>query len=166
MTANCNIPKPYKLYAKNNESIYELEKWVYTIASGKKATVHITRVYWSGAFLMDLTLDECNVLVNNNNEIILNEYGFCDVYKLDEECDRYVNILNTDHYTEGEIIEIIQSGYDSDSDDDSDDSDDDESNMFNIEVMEENGWILEDTAYSICDGCIIEPFFCKTSLQE
>lgn len=163
MTANCNVAKPYKIYAQHNESIYELESWVYTIANGKKITVHITRVYLGGVFLMELTLNDCNFLVNTNAEIIVNDYGCFYVDKLDDECDRYVNILNMDQYTECEINEIIQSSYEPDSDD-SDDSDD-ETTTFDIEVMEENGWILEDTIYSICDGCILEPL-CKTNLQE
>lgn len=84
----------------------------------------------------------------------MNEHSGVSVESLDSGCDYYEEIRNKDSYTEEELKEIHRllyldrnddTGYTSDCDDDVDQ-----------DILELNGWSMDETIYGIDTGCELE----------
>ena len=63
----------------------------------------------------------------------------------DDGCERFIEILNENEYTEGELNLIYNSMYE-----------DIDEEYFDETFMEENGWDLSDTTYEISGGVELE----------
>ena len=78
----------------------------------------------------------------------MNNYN-CNVEEISDSSDQYIEIKNVNLYTEEQINEIKQllyvcnnQKYDSNKD-----------YTFNYEMLNQNNWFLEDSIYSIRNGC-------------
>ena len=69
-------------------------------------------------------------------------------------CDLYVDINKYDTFSESEIKEIKTLIYCNNNQQYEYESD--EENSFDIEILENNGWISFDTTYGFSCGCILE----------
>jgi hypothetical protein len=139
--------KLYTITADYKKSSYQTEQWNNILSNGKKITYEITNYFYWGTFEIELT-DEEKEEILKKDEIILNDYG-CSLEELTDGCDHYEEIKNESSYNEEELKEIKKLLYYSPENDDdyNEDCDVDE------ELLEENGWSMDDTIYGFSTGC-------------
>ena len=142
-----NKYKQYKIEPIYSNSIYTEEIWSNCISYNKYVQISVIRCCSDGVFFIEiLDFDKDNIL--NSDEIILNNYN-CNVEEISDSYDQDIEIKNINLYTEEQINEIKQllyvcnnQKYDSNID-----------YTFNYEMLNQNNWFLEDTIYSIRNGC-------------
>jgi hypothetical protein len=144
--------KVYRLTADYKKSTYQTEQWNNTLSNGKHVRFEITNYFYWGTFEIELTDNEKEEILKKNS-IILNDYAGVSVESLDSGCDYSDEICNKERFTPKELKEIHRLIY-LDPDDkesytnDCDDVDED--------VLEQNGWSMDDTIYGIDTGCELE----------
>jgi hypothetical protein len=136
--------KLYKITADYKNSTYATEQWTNALSNGKQVTILATLEYRSGDFEIELTDAEKESILKKES-IVLNDYCVS-VNELWSGWGPDIEIKNEDMYTEEEICEIKKLAYGEDEDEDED---------FN-EIMEENGWSMNDTIYGFTTGCELE----------
>ena len=85
--------------------------------------------------------------------IIINDYAGVSVDSLDDGCDCCDEICNKESFTPEELKEIHRLLYLDPDDEESYTSDCDDTNT---DILEQNGWSMDDTIYGIDSGCELE----------
>ena len=143
----------YEIMADYKKSTYATEHWTNQLSNGKTVTFLVTNVYCWGTFEIELTDTEKEEILKKET-IVLNDYGvLCQELTdgwLEEE-----EIQNRDDYTEEELDEIEKLIY-WHKDYYDDEYDDDETYDYNEDILELNGWDLDDTIYGFDTKCELE----------
>ena len=130
----------YCVEPTNKGSIYTVEKWNITISTGKDVTLLYTQCWDYGTFELTTNDNEIEELLQSSHIIINNHSGCMNTLEMgwyfsDE-------IKDKDSYTETELNEINRLIY----------KNDDEEEGIDTGILEDNGWVLEDTIYEVYDG--------------
>jgi hypothetical protein len=143
--------KMYYLTADYKKSTYQTEQWNNTLSNGKRVRFEITNYFYWGTFEIDLT-DKQKEEILKKKSIILNDYGVF-VEDLDTGCDYSDEICNKESYTPEELKEIHRLLYL-----DPDDKESYTSDCHDVveDVLEQNGWSMDETIYGIDTGCELE----------
>ncbi len=148
-----NETKTYKITANYKKSTYQEEHWVNKLKNGRYVTLHVTTFFRWGTFEVSLTDQEKKEILEKE-DIKLNDYH-CSMEEMWDGCDRYIELQEEDTYSSDEIKEIHRLMYCEDLEDSSYeyDSDNDE---FQEDILDANGWDLDDTIYGFTTGCQLE----------
>jgi hypothetical protein len=146
----------YRISAEYKKATYETEQWINFLKNGKRVRFEITTYFRWGNFEIELTDKEKEELLKKDH-IILNDYC-CSCEEMWDGCDRYEEIDNKDSYSAEELKEIYKLIYYDDEDDDEDDYeyDSDEENNIDEDLLEKNGWSMDDTIYGLSCKCVLE----------
>ena len=144
--------KIYRLTADYKKSTYQTEQWNNTLSNGKPVRFEITNYFYWGTFEIELTDKEKEEILKKDS-IILNDYTGVSVEMLDSGCEYFDEICNKESYTPEELKEIHRLLYLDQDDKESYTSDCED---VNEEVLEKNGWTMDDTIYGINTGCELE----------
>ena len=145
--------KTYKISANYKKSTYQEEHWVNKLKNGRYVTLFVTTFFRWGTFEITLTDQEKKEILEKQ-DIILNKYH-CSMEELWDGCDRYVEIQEEDTYSPEEIKEIYRLIYCEDLEKSDYEYDSDNDN-FQEDILDENGWDLDDTIYGFTTGCELE----------
>ena len=132
------MSKAYIVKPKYKKSSFSNEYWT-NIINNKSVTLKITIQWRWSSFNINLN-DEEKKKVEESEDLLLNDYDY-DFIETDDGCERFIEIVNEENYSEGELNLIYKSMY----------KDIDEE-YFDETYMEENGWDLSDTTYEISGG--------------
>jgi hypothetical protein len=136
----------YSIEPKNKKCIYEVGHYSKQLSTGKSAVILYTTVWRWGSFEVNLTEDEKEKVLASD-DISINSYGgVCN--DMEDGWFEEAELKNETNYTEEEKSEILLSICDTTDSEDFNDCDKD--------TMEENGWELDDSEYSIVSGCRLE----------
>lgn len=145
----------YKITPEYKKAIYQEEHWVNQLKNGKRVILHATTFFRWGTFEINLTEQEMKEILEKDH-IILNDYE-SSLEEMWDGCDFYVEIHNEKSYSPEEIKEIKSLIYCPDFDNSTDyEYDTDNGEDFEEEVLESNGWDLDDTIYGISTTCKLE----------
>jgi hypothetical protein len=144
--------KMYYLTADYKKSTYQKEQWNNTLSNGKRVRFEITNYFYWGTFEIELTDKEKEEILKKKS-IILNDYAGIFAEDLDTGCDYSDEICNKESFTPEELKEIHRLLYLDPDDKESYTSDCDD---VNEDVLEQNGWSMDDTIYGIDTGCELE----------
>jgi len=144
--------KIYRLTADYKKSTYQIEQWNNTLSNGKHVRFEITNYFYWGTFEIELTDKEKEEILKKDS-IILNDYTGVSVEFLDSGCEYFDEICNKERYTPEELKEIHRLIYLNPDDKESYTSDCDD---VNENVLEINGWSMDDTIYGMDTGCELE----------
>jgi len=137
----------YTIEPENKNCIYEEEHYNKRLSTGKCATIIYTKNWRWGSFEITLTEEEKEEILKSDI-ILLNSYDTtCN--EMSEGWFESVELKNEKDFCEEEKEEILLTIC----------SDEEENVCYDncdIDCMEENGWCLDDTKYSIVSGCILE----------
>ena len=134
--------KTYIVKPKYKKSSLSNEYWT-NIINDKVVTL-IVSVQWRwSSFSINLN-DEEKKQVEESEHLLLSDYNY-DFIETDDGCERFIEILNENEYTQGELNLIYNSMYE-----------DIDEEYFDETYMEENGWDLSDTTYEISGGVELE----------
>lgn len=139
--------KFYTITADYKKCSYQTEQWNNVLSNGKRVTYEITNYFYWGTFEIELTDKEKEEILKKD-EIILNDYS-CSFEELTSGCDHSEEIKNESSYNEEELQEIKKLLYCSPENYDEYDEDCD----VDDELLEENGWSMDDTIYGFSTGC-------------
>ena len=145
--------KIYHLTADYKKSTYKSEQWNNTLSNGKHVRFEITNYFYWGTFEIELTDDEKEEILGKTS-IILTDYAGVSVESLDDGCMYSDEICNKDSFTPEELKEIHRLLYFDHDDEESYTIDCD--NDVNEDVLDQNGWSMDDTIYGINTGCELE----------
>ena len=145
--------KIYHITSDCKKSTYQTEQWNNTLSNGKHVCFEITNYFYWGTFEIELRAKEKEEILKKNS-IILNDYAGMSVESLDDGCDCSNKICNKESFTSEELKEIHQLLYLDPDDEESytTDCDDD----VDEDVLEQNGWSMDDTLYGINSSCELE----------
>ena len=146
------ITKMYHLTANYKKSTYQTEQWKNTLSNGKHVTFEITRYFYWGTFEVELTDKEKKDILKKDS-IILNDYAGVSVESLDSECDYSHDIYNKQCFSPEELKEIHRLVFLDPDDKESYDSDCDDADE---NILQKNGWSMDDTIYGMDTGCELE----------
>ena len=142
--------KLYKIEAEYKKSTWQSEAWVNNLSNGKIVTYYVSTCFRWGSFEIELTYEEKDAILKNKEVIKLCDYSISEAEMwdgvfYDEE------IKDENSYTTTEMEEIKRLLFYSKEDDEFRDED------FGVctDLLEDNGWYLDDTEYSICGGCTL-----------
>lgn len=141
------MSKTYTIEPEHKNCIYEEEHYCKRLSSGKCATIIYTRNWRWGSFEITLTEEEKEEILKSDN-ILLNSYD-TSCNEMSEGWFESAELKNEKDFNEEEKAEILLSIC-------SDEEEDVCYDNCDIDFMEENGWCLDDTKYSIVSGCILE----------
>ena len=144
--------KIYHLTPDYKKCTYQTEQWNNTLSNGKCVRFEITNYFYCGTFVIELTDKEKEEILKKDS-IILNDYTGVSVESLDSGCDYSDEIYNKDSFTYEELKEIHRLLYLDPEDKESYTSDCDD---VDEDVLEKNGWSMDDTIYGIDTGCELE----------
>jgi hypothetical protein len=144
--------KMYHLTANYKKSTYQTEQWKNILSNGKHVTFEITRYFYWGTFEVELTDKEKKDILKKDS-IILNDYAGVSVESLDSECDYSHEIYNKQGFTPEELKEIHRLVFLDPDDKESYDSERDE---VDENILQKNGWSMDDTIYGMDTGCELE----------
>ena len=144
--------KMYHLSANYKKSTYQTEQWKNILSNGKHVTFEITRYFYWGTFELELTDKEKKEIIKKDS-IILNDYAGVSVESLDSECDYSHDIYNKQGFTPEELKEIHRLVFLDPDDKESYDSERDE---VDENILQKNGWSMDDTIYGMDTGCELE----------
>ena len=144
--------KKYIIKPDYKKSVYEKEEWYNTLKNGRNVSIIVTSFYRSGSFEITLTEEEKDKIIGKD-EICFDNYD-AEMIEMWDGCDLYVDIEKHDTFSDLEIKEInclIYCNKDKGCEYESD-----EGNVYDIEILENNGWDQYDTTYGFSCGCILE----------
>ena len=149
----------YHITADIINSTYQTDLWEIELSTRHIVSLLITTIYRWGTFEIELTESEKQHVLNQKT-IVLNEYN-CSSHELWDPCQQGHTIKQKDKYSIEELKEInkllfsiystakeAEDGYIYDSD---------AEYSFNIDTLEENGWVLQNTIYGIDSRCVLNP---------
>lgn len=142
--------KLYKISPEYKKSVYQTEQWTNQLSNGKKVVLEITTYFRYGDFEVELTEKEKDEILKKD-DIILNDYN-ASCNELWDGCDLYQEIPNEDKLSEEEKREMHRLMYKDEDEPDSYDGDCDD--HVNEDILEANGWSMDDTTYGI--SCRVE----------
>ena len=144
------MSKEYKIKAKYKKSTYQEEHWLKTISSGKKVKFLITTFFRWGVFTIELDEKEKEEILKKE-EIILNDYS-CSVEELWDGSYYDEEIVGKENYSKEELDEINDLLYNSEDGEIQNSPDE----HVDIDLLEGNGWSMDDTIYGIAGECELE----------
>ena len=144
--------KMYHLTANYKKSTYQTEQWKNILSNGKHVTFEITRYFYWGTFELELTDKEKKEILKKDS-IIINDYAGVSVESLDSECDYSHDIYNKQGFTPEELKEIHRLVFLDLDDKESYDSERDE---VDENILQKNGWSMDDTIYGMDTGCELQ----------
>ena len=136
------MSKAYIVKPKYKKSSFSNEYWT-NIINNKSVTLKVTVQWRWSSFNINLNEEE-KKNVEESEDLLLSDYDY-DFIETDDGCERFIEILNENEYTEGELNLIYNSMYE-----------DIDEEYFDETFMEENGWDLSDTTYEISGGVELE----------
>ena len=136
------MSKAYIVKPKYKKSSFSNEYWT-NIINNKSVTLKVTVQWRWSSFNINLNEEEKKA-VEESEDLLLSDYDY-DFIETDDGCERFIEILNENEYTEGELNLIYNSMYE-----------DIDEEYFDETFMEENGWDLSDTTYEISGGVELE----------
>ena len=142
----------YDISADYKKSTYQTEQWNNILSNGKPVRFEVTNYFYWGTFEIELT-DKAKEEILKKKSIILNDYPGVSVESLDDGCDCSDEICNKDSFTPEELKEIHRLIYLDPDDEESYTSDCDDTNT---DILEQNGWSMDDTIYGFDTGCELE----------
>jgi len=135
-----NETKKFLVTPKYKKSLHTTEYWTHTEYSN--VTLEITTIFRYGEFEVTLTEDEYSTMETNEDVVILNNYYSEFVCSIDG-CEQIVEITGIDSIQdETEKNKILNSVYENVEDEE----------IFSIDIIEENGWDIDETIYTIIGG--------------
>ena len=146
-------PRIYELSADYKKCTYQTEQWNNVLSTGKSVRFEVTNYFYWGTFEIELTDQERDEILKKKS-IVLNDYAGVSVESLDSGCDYSDEICDKDSFTEEERKEIHRLLYL--------DPDDEESytvdcDTVDEDVLDQNGWSMDETIYGIDTGCELTP---------
>jgi len=148
----------YQITSDCKNSTYKTEYWVNTLSTGQNVSLLITTIFRWGTFEIELTDSEKEIILCQET-IVLNEYN-CSCQELWDVWQQCHTIKNKDKYTVEELKEInklflckytiyneAENNYIYESDTEYN---------FEMDILEENGWILHDTIYGFDSRCELD----------
>ena len=144
--------KLYTIRPEYKKSVYQTEEWTNILSTGKKVILEITTYFRYGDFEVELTNEQKNEVLKKD-EIILNDYSAC-CNEMWDGYDSFQEIQNNDNFTDFEKKEIHKLMYLNN--EDPEDYDENCDNRIDEDILEENGWSIDDTIYGISCKCEIE----------
>ena len=144
--------KIYHLTADYKKSTYQTEQWNNVLSNGKPVRFEVTNYFYWGTFEIELTDKEKEEILKKKS-IIINDYAGVSVESLDDGCVCCDEICKKDSFTSEELKEIHRLLYLDQDDEESYTSDCDDTNT---DILEQNGWSMDDTIYGIDTGCELE----------
>jgi hypothetical protein len=142
----------YEISADYKKSTYQTEQWNNILSNGKHVRFEVTNYFYWGTFEIELTDKEKEEILKKES-IILNDYPGVSCQELDSGCDCSDEICNKDSFTPEELKEIHRLIYLDPDDEESYTSDCDDTNT---DILEQNGWSMDDTIYGFDTGCELE----------
>ena len=136
------MSKAYIVKPKYKKSSFSNEYWT-NIINNKSVTLKVTVQWRWSSFNINLNEEEKKE-VEETEDLLLSDYDY-DFIETDDGCERFIEILNENEYTQGELNLIYNSMYE-----------DIDEEYFDETYMEENGWDLSDTTYEISGGVELE----------
>jgi hypothetical protein len=149
--SECKI-KVYHITSEYNKSTYQTEQWNNILSNGKPVCCEITNYFYWGTFEIELTDKEKEEILKKSS-IILNDYAGVSVESLDDGFNSSVEICNKENFTPEELKEIHRLIYLDPDDEKSYTSD---CTTVDEDVLEQNGWSMDDTIYGINSSCELE----------
>lgn len=144
--------KTYKISAAYKKSTYQTEEWRNCLSNGKRVVVEITTFFRHGNFEIELTDKEKEEILKKDN-IIINDYN-ASCNELWDGCDMYQEVRDEDKLTDEERKELHKLMYMNE--EEPDDYDDECDDMVDQDLLEANGWSMDDTTYGITCECDLE----------
>ncbi len=145
--------KYYELTPSYKKSTYQTEQWNHILSNGKKVRYDVTNYFRWGAFEVELTDTEKDEILKSK-DIIVNNWPGAICEELWGSSDYFEELVNKEKYTPEEIKEIHKLLYqDLDA---VDDYETDCEDMIDEELLDKNGWSMDDTIYGIVGGCKLE----------
>ena len=149
-----NDTKIYTLTPQNKCCVYQTEQWSTMISTGKRVLYEITLHCDFGTFEVELTDKEKEELLNNKEEINVTNLPGAMCEEVTNGWKYKEGIVDKEKFTPEELKEIHillyldsanRDNYESDCEDDVDQL-----------VLEQNDWTMDDTIYTITNGCLLE----------
>jgi len=131
----------YTISPKANKCTFTREEW-YIRLFNKIVYLDVTVMWRWGDFSIYITEEQKKEL-ENSDKVIVSDYDF-ELINMYDGCEIFVEIRNENDYTKDEIKEIYKKIYLTDE------------KIYNEDILEENGWYLEDTITYIVNGVTIE----------
>ena len=145
----------YNVYPENKDCVYTTEHWVNHLSNGKQVTVLFVQQWRDGTFTVDLNETNKEKLLTEDH-IVLNDWGGC-TEQLISGWFYETQIKNKEQYNDVEIQEIHKLMFcNNDNKDEYNCEDALDFNDFEQDIMETNGWFMEDTIYEIFNGFELE----------
>lgn len=145
----------YNVYPENKDCVYTTEHWVNHLSNGKQVTVLFVQQWRDGTFTIDLNETNKEKLLTEDH-IVLNDWGGC-TEQLISGWFYETQIKNKEQYNDAEIQEIHKLMFCNNNNKDEYNCEDAlDFNNFEQDVMETNGWFMEDTIYEIFNGFELE----------
>lgn len=146
-----NKTKIYEISADYKKSTYQTEQWNNCLKNGKQVRFEVTNYFYWGTFEVELDDKEKEELLKKDS-IIINDIPGASCMSLDSGCDYYDEICNKDKYNEEELKEIYKLLYC----DEDDEYNSEEEYCLDEDLLEKNGWSMDDTIYGFDTGCVLE----------
>ena len=131
----------YKISPKANKCTFTREEW-YIHLFNKIVRLDVTVMWRWGYFSIYITEKEKKEL-ESSKKVIVSEYDF-ELINMFDGCERFVELRNESDYTKDELKEIYKKIYLTDE------------KIYDEDILEQNGWFLEDTVTYIVNGVTIE----------
>jgi hypothetical protein len=147
--------KIYHLTADYKKCTYQTEQWNNVLSNGKCVRFEVTNYFYWGTFEIELTDKEKEEILKKKS-IILNDHSGVSVESLDSGCDYSDEICNIDSFTQEECQEIHRLLYFDENDTESYQNACDDGINADTDVLDQNGWSMDDTIYGIDTGCELE----------
>ena len=126
---------------KANKCTFTREEW-YIHLFNKIVRLDVTVMWRWGYFSIYITEKEKKEL-ESSKKVIVSEYDF-ELINMFDGCERFVELRNESDYTKDELKEIYKKIYLTDE------------KIYDEDILEQNGWFLEDTVTYIVNGVTIE----------
>lgn len=126
---------------KANKCTFTREEW-YIHLFNKIVYLDVTVMWRWGDFSIYITEKEKKEL-ESSEKVIVSEYDF-ELINMFDGCERFVELRNESDYTKDELKEIYKKIYLTDE------------KIYDEDILEQNGWFLEDTVTYIVNGVTIE----------
>ena len=131
----------HKISPKANKCTFTREEW-YIHLFNKIVYLDVTVMWRWGYFYIYITEEEKKEL-ESSEKVIVSEYDF-ELINMFDGCERFVELRNESDYTKDELKEIYKKIYLTDE------------KIYDEDILEQNGWFLEDTVTYIVNGVTIE----------
>jgi hypothetical protein len=141
MTLTVGLDKTYRLRPVDKNAIYTTEHWSNTLSTGNRVELLYTQIWRSGSFVVELSEDKKTEIAQGGGIAVKDL-----VYEVEDLNDGWYEcheILAEDSFTEEELCEIKTLQTNSDCE------------MINSDILEENGWMLDNTVYEIISDCAV-----------